>query len=93
MSDLANSPTRLEQCLVIAEMNTHAFMFRGAGETRDRARSALLRAWTRHRTDLLAQYPEREATIPEAQEMEQHFLIVYLEFVLDGGYRDLNRIA
>jgi hypothetical protein len=93
MSDLTNSPPQLEQCLVIAEMNTHAFMFRGAGETRDSARSALLRAWTRHRTELLAQYPERESAIPEAQEMEQHFRIVYLEFILDGGYRDLNRIA
>jgi len=88
-----NSPPRPEQCLVIAEMNTHAFMFRGAGETRELARSALLRAWTRHRTDLLVQYPELEATITETQEMVQHFRIVYLEFVLDGGYRDLNRIA
>ncbi|MFA6095004.1 MAG: hypothetical protein WC757_03930 [Candidatus Paceibacterota bacterium] len=74
-------------------MNTHSFMFRGTGETRDLARNALLRAWTRHRTDLLAQYPERESTIPEAQDMEQHFRIVYLEFELDAGYRDLDRIT
>ena len=86
-------PAESSHNLVIAEMNTHAFQFRGAGRTRDSARSALLRAWTRHRSELLAQYPERKATIPAAQEMEQHFPIIFLEFELDAGYRDRERIA
>lgn len=93
MDDLTDTSQPPEQYLVIAEMNTHAFMFRGAGATRDSARTALLNAWTRHRTDLLARYPEREPTIPEAQDMEKHFRIIYLEFVLGGGYRDGERLT
>jgi hypothetical protein len=30
---------------VVAEMNTHHFMFRGAGRARESARAALLNAW------------------------------------------------
>jgi hypothetical protein len=78
---------------VLAEMNTHHFMFRGAGVDRDSARNALLNAWTRHREDLLARYPDRATTVPPAQDMEQHFRIHYLDFALDGGYRDGERIA
>lgn len=77
---------------VVAEMNTHHFMFRGAGRNREQARSALLRAWTRHRDALLARYPERTASIPEAGKMEEHFRIHYLEFELDAGYRDGERL-
>ncbi len=78
---------------VVAEMNTHHFMFRGAGESRENARAALLRAWTLHRIDLLARYPERADSIPEASKMEDHFRICYLEFELDAGYRDGERLV
>jgi hypothetical protein len=78
---------------VVAEMNTHHFMFRGAGADRDAAREALLNAWTRHREELLARYPERAETVPPAEDMERHFRIHYLDFALDGGYRDGERIA
>ncbi len=77
---------------VLAEMNTHHFMFRGAGATREDARSALLRAWALHRNELLARYPERSASIPEAEKMEDHFRIVYLEFEMGAGYRDGERL-
>ena len=77
----------------VAEMNTHHFMFRGAGQTKEEARSALLRAWNRHRTELLARYPERSDSIPEASKMEDHFRIDYLEFEPDAGYRDGERLV
>ncbi|HUL13661.1 MAG TPA: hypothetical protein VLU73_16040 [Methylococcaceae bacterium] len=77
---------------VVAEMNTHHFMFRGAGQTKEDARSALLRAWTLHRGELLARYPERADSIPEAGKMEAHFRIGYLEFELGAGYRDGDRL-
>ncbi len=80
------------QRFVLAEMNTHHFMFRGAGESREDARSALLRAWTLHRDELLARYPERSASIPEAEKMENHFRIYYLEFEVGAGYRDGERL-
>lgn len=77
---------------VVAEMNTHHFIFKGAGHTKASARAALLRAWTRHRSDLLARYPERADSIPDETKMEDHFKIYYLEFELDGGYRDFDRL-
>jgi hypothetical protein len=79
--------------VVVAEMNTHAFMFRGAGRTHAAARDALLNAWRVHRSALLARYPERADTIPEASGMEAHFKIHFLEFAMDAGYRDGERIA
>ncbi|WP_240342616.1 hypothetical protein [Methylococcus sp. EFPC2] len=82
----------MARCFVLAEMNTHHFMFRGAGSTREDARSALLCAWTRHRDELLARYPERRDAIPEADQMEDHFKIYYLEFELGAGYRDGDRL-
>ncbi|MDD5034585.1 MAG: hypothetical protein PHE55_07475 [Methylococcaceae bacterium] len=78
--------------VVVAEMNTHHFMFRGAGQTREDARSALLRAWTLHRNELLARYPERADSIPQADKMEDHFRIDYLEFEVGAGYRDGDRL-
>lgn len=78
---------------VVAEMNTHHFLFRGAGYSVDDARTALLRAWTRHRTELLARYPERADSIPEEGQMEAHFRICYLNFEVNGGYRDGERLA
>ena len=77
---------------VLAEMNTHHFQFRGAGETREDAKSALLRAWALHRNALLARYPERSDSIPEADQMEAHFRICYLEFEVGAGYRDGDRL-
>jgi hypothetical protein len=77
---------------VVAEMNTHHFQFRGAGNDQADARSALLRAWTLHRDQLLERYPERADNIPEESQMEQHFKIVYLEFALGAGYRDGERL-
>lgn len=78
---------------VVAEMNTHHFMFRGAGHCRERARLALLNAWRTHRSDLLARYPERRDSIPDYEHIETHFKIYYLEFETDAGYRDGLRIA
>jgi len=78
---------------VVAEMNTHHFMFRGAGQDRNAARAALLNAWRAHRSALLARYPERTDSIPDETKMEQHFKIYYLEFALDAGYRDGERLV
>lgn len=77
---------------VVAEMNTHHFMFRGAGRSRETARAALLNAWRTHRTALLARYPERTGSIPDEGSIEAHFKIHYLEFEADAGYRDGERI-
>lgn len=74
-------------------MNTHHFMFRGAGHTRETARLALLNAWRTHRTALLARYPERADSIPDEASIEAHFKIYYLEFEVDTGYRDGERIT
>ncbi|MDF9391069.1 MULTISPECIES: hypothetical protein [Methylococcus] len=78
---------------VVAEMNTHHFMFRGAGATAEAARQALLKAWAAHRSALLAQYPEREVRLPEAERMEEHFKIYYLEFEVNAGYRWPDRLV
>ncbi|ARU30226.1 hypothetical protein CAP31_00040 [Sulfuriferula sp. AH1] len=76
----------------VAEMITHNFIFKGVDRNKEDARTALLNAWTAHRTALLAQYPERTASIPEAGKMEQHFRIYYLEFDMDAGYRGNDRL-
>ncbi|MCL5059053.1 MAG: hypothetical protein M1449_00035 [Candidatus Thermoplasmatota archaeon] len=78
---------------VVAEMNTHHFMFRGAGRNRDSARLALLNAWRTHRTALLERYPERSDSIPDEGNIEAHFKIHYLEFEVDAGYRDGERLV
>ena len=78
---------------VVAEMNTHHFMFRGAGHSRDAARRALLNGWRAHRTALLQRYPERTDSIPDEANIEAHFRIHYLEFEADAGYRDGERVA
>ena len=77
----------------IAEMITHNFIFKGVGRSREEARAVLLNAWTVHRTELLAQYPERTASIPDATKMEDHFRIYYLEFEMDAGYRGHDRLV
>lgn len=84
--------TRAAGKFVVAEMNTHHFMFRGAGYNRESARAALLNAWRTHRTALLARYPERRDSIPDEGSIEAHFTIYYLEFEMDAGYRDGERI-
>jgi hypothetical protein len=78
---------------VVAEMNTHHFMFRGAGRDRTEARAALLSAWARHRSEILARYPERASSLPASDEMEKHFRLYYLEFTVGAGYRDGERVA
>jgi hypothetical protein len=78
---------------VVAEMNTHHFMFKGAGRNREAARAAVLNAWRVHRSALLARYPERTDSIPDETRMEDHFRIVYMEFEVDAGYRDGDRLA
>jgi hypothetical protein len=85
--------TEAARGFVVAEMNTHHFMFRGAGHDRDAARAALLNAWRVHRSALLERYPERTDTIPDESNMEQHFKIYYLEFAVDAGYRDGERLV
>jgi hypothetical protein len=74
-------------------MNTHYFMFRGAGRNRESARLALLNAWRVHRTALLERYPERTDSIPDETRMEDYFKIFYLEFEVDAGYRDGERVV
>jgi hypothetical protein len=78
---------------VVAEMNTHHFIFRGAGRSQETARAALLNAWRVHRTALLARYPERTDSIPDEGNLEAHFKIYYLEFEVDAGYRDGERVV
>ena len=85
--------TDTSSSFVVAEMNTHHFMFRGAGRDRDAARRALLNAWRTHRSALLQRYPERTDSIPDAANIEVHFKIYYLEFEADAGYRDGERVA
>lgn len=85
--------TEASKRFVVAEMNTHHFMFRGAGRNRDAARRALLNAWRTHRSALLQHYPERADSIPDAGHIETHFKIYYLEFETDAGYRDGERVA
>ena len=78
---------------VVAEMNTHHFIFKGAGYSKETAKAALLNAWTRHRSELLARYPDRAGSIPDETKMEDHFKIYYLEFEVDAGYRDTDRLV
>ena len=78
---------------VVAEMNTHHFMFRGAGYNRESARLTLLNAWRAHRSALLQRYPERAGSIPDEDSIEAHFRIYYLEFEADAGYRDGERVV
>ena len=77
----------------IAEMITHNFIFKGVGHNKEDAKAILLKAWTSHRTKLLAQYPERTAFIPDENNMEIHFKIYYLEFEMDAGYRGNERLV
>lgn len=77
---------------VLAEMNTHNYIFKGVGCDRTAARAALLQAWAAHRTRLLAQYPARTDILPEADQMENHFKIYYQDFEIDAGYRDHDRL-
>jgi hypothetical protein len=93
IADMANAMKKESSIrFVVAEMNTHHFMFRGAGRNRETARAALLNAWRAHRTALLACYPERTDSIPDETGMEQHFKINYLEFEVNAGYRDGERV-
>jgi hypothetical protein len=85
--------TQVPEKFVVAEMNTHHFMFRGAGRNRDAARLALLNAWRAHRSALLQRYPERTDSIPDEGNVEAHFRIYYLEFEADAGYRDGERVV
>ena len=84
--------TETSKSFIVAEMNTHHFMFRGTGRNHETARAALLDAWRVHRTALLKQYPERADSIPDETRMEDHFKIYYLEFEVDAGYRDGERL-
>lgn len=76
---------------VIAEMNTHDYIWRGAGRNCDEAREALLRAWHAHRSAVVQQQPALAGSLPEAGQMQQHFRIRYQEFVIGAGYRDGDR--
>jgi hypothetical protein len=42
---------------------------------------------------LLARYPERTDSIPDETKMEEHFKIHYLEFEVDAGYHDGERVV
>jgi len=79
--------------IVIAEMITHDFIWRGAGATCDEAREALLTAWARHRAHVVSQQPALGPTLPEARQMQQHFKIRYREYTRGAGYRDDERLV
>lgn len=78
---------------VVAEMITHDFIWRGAGCSCDEAREALLQAWATHRAGVLRQFPQLEASLPEAPQMPQHFRIHYREYQRGAGYRDEQRLV
>lgn len=78
--------------LVIAEMITNDYIWRGAGATCDEAREALLGAWARHRSAVLHQQPALAAALPEPARMPQHFAIRYCEYTRGAGYRDDERL-
>lgn len=78
---------------VVAELNTHQFMFKGVGVDQQSARTALLNAWTAHRNDLLARFPQLADSIPDASQLEVHFKMYFFEFALDAGYRDRDRLV
>jgi len=78
---------------VIAEMITNEYIWRGAGLTCDEAREALLQAWHRHRSTVLAQLPQLAASLPEAAQMPQHFKIRYYAYERGAGYRDTTRLV
>lgn len=79
--------------LVVAEMITHDFIWRGAGRTCDEAREALLQAWSRHRDGVLRVHPQLQPTLPEAAQMPRHFKIRYREYACGAGYRDDDRLV
>lgn len=78
---------------VIAEMLTNDYIWRGAGATCDEAREALLAAWHQHRRGVVAQFPQLAATLPEAEQMSQHFKIRYMAYERGAGYRDGERLV
>lgn len=79
--------------LVIAEMITNDYIWRGAGATCDEAREALLGAWACHRAAVVARQPALAPTLPEATGMPRHFRIRYSEFARGAGYRDGDRLV
>jgi len=79
--------------IVIAEMITHDYIWRGVGATCDEAREALLAAWTRHRAAVVRQQPALAPSLPEAGRMPQHFAIRYSEYTRGAGYRDGERLV
>ncbi|WP_157271903.1 hypothetical protein [Azohydromonas aeria] len=79
--------------LVSAEMITHDFIWHGAGATCDEAREAVLSAWAKHRREVLDRFPQLEAKLPVAGEMQQHFSIRYREYVRGGGYQGDDRLV
>lgn len=81
------------ETLVIAEMITHDFIWRGAGANPAEAREALLSAWAAHRAAVLAAHPSLAGSLPEAAGMPQHFPIRFQEFTRGGGYRDDVRLV
>lgn len=78
---------------VLAELNTHQYMFHGVGRSEAEARDAVLRAWGRHRAWVLAQQPQLAASLPEPEAMERHFRIHYRHYASGAGYRDGSRLV
>lgn len=83
---------KLPETMVVAEMITHDYIWRGAGANCDEAREALLSAWTRHRGAVVQHNQALGPTLPEAAQMPRHFPIRYSEFVRGAGYRDNERL-
>lgn len=80
------------ETLVVAEMITHDYIWRGAGANPAEAREALLAAWARHRAQVVAAHPQLAPTLPEAAGMPRHFPIRFREYHRGAGYRDDERL-
>jgi hypothetical protein len=78
--------------LVVAQMNTHEYIWEGAGADEAQAREALLNAWAAHRGRVVALHPALATSLPEAAHMPQHFPISYRVYKLDAGYRDGDQV-
>jgi hypothetical protein len=78
--------------IVLAQMNTHEYIWQGAGADEAQAREALLAAWAHHRARVLAQFPALASSLPEAAAIPKHFPISFQTYKLGAGYRDGKQV-
>jgi hypothetical protein len=78
--------------IVVAQMNTHEYIWEGAGADEEQARAAMLNAWQAHRGRVVAQHPALASSLPEAQDMPKHFPVTYRVYQLNAGYRNREQL-